>query len=39
VRAATSVNPASVPIPKFAAFIGTLSCELRNQKDTSKHIF
>ena len=26
----------SVPIPKFAAFVGTLSCELRNQRDTSK---
>jgi hypothetical protein len=29
---------ASVPIPKFARFIGTLSCELRNQRDTRKYI-
>ena len=28
----------SVPIPKFARFFGTLSCELRNQRDTSKYI-
>jgi len=28
----------SVPIPKFARFVGTLSCELRNQRDTSKYI-
>src|SRR2546429_5275509 len=27
---------ASVPIPKFANTGGTLSCELRNQRDTSK---
>jgi len=27
---------ASVPIPKFASPGGTLSCELRNQSDTSK---
>jgi hypothetical protein len=27
---------ASVPIPKFASLGGTLSCELRNQRDTSK---
>src|SRR5712691_12506385 len=27
--------PASVPIPKFASTRGTLSCELRNQRDTS----
>src|SRR5262249_62286740 len=27
---------ASVPIPKFASPGGTLSCELRDQKDTSK---
>jgi hypothetical protein len=26
---------ASVPIPKFARTSGTLSCELRNQRDTS----
>jgi hypothetical protein len=26
---------ASVPIPKFASACGTLSCELRNQRDTS----
>ena len=26
---------ASVPIPKFANTRGTLSCELRNQRDTS----
>src|SRR6266705_2441459 len=31
------VRPAtSVPIPKFASPCGTLSCELRNQRDTSK---
>src|SRR5713226_1148799 len=29
-------NAASVPIPKFAYTPGTLSCELRNQRDTSK---
>src|SRR5262249_18217382 len=28
--------PSSVPIPKFASPCGTLSCELRNQRDTSK---
>jgi hypothetical protein len=28
----------SVPIPKFARFFGTLSCELRNQRDPSKYI-
>src|SRR5215472_14914256 len=27
---------ASVPIPKFAIPCSTLSCELRNQRDTSK---
>ena len=27
---------ASVPVPKFAGICGTLSCELRNQRDTSK---
>jgi hypothetical protein len=27
---------ASVPIPKFASLCSTLSCELRNQRDTSK---
>src|SRR5262249_30768712 len=26
----------SVPIPKFASPCGTLGCELRNQRDTSK---
>src|SRR5262245_18094071 len=26
----------SVPVPKFAVICGTLSCELRNQRDTSK---
>src|SRR4029077_14929775 len=29
----------SVPIPKFAIPCGTLSCELRNQRDTSKYMF
>src|SRR6266568_178868 len=29
---------ASVPIPKFASTGGTLSCELRNQRDTSKYM-
>src|ERR671930_1403140 len=29
----------SVPIPKFAKICGTLSCELRNQRDTSKFRF
>src|SRR3989454_4935644 len=29
---------ASVPIPKFANTGGTLSCELRNQRDTSDSI-
>ena len=33
-----SLPPASVPIPKFARFFGTLSCELRNQKDTTRYI-
>ena len=28
--------PDRVPIPKFANPCGTLSCELRNQRDTSK---
>src|ERR1700730_6555025 len=28
---------ASVPIPKFARFVGMLSCELRNQRDPSKY--
>ena len=28
----------SVPIPKFARSVGTLSCELRNQRDPSKYI-
>src|SRR5262249_17854052 len=27
---------ASVPIPKFASPCGTILCELRNQRDTSK---
>src|SRR6266849_1774366 len=27
---------ASVPIPKFASLCGTLACELRNPRDTSK---
>ena len=31
-------RPPSVPIPKFARFVGTLSCELRNQRDPSKYI-
>src|SRR5713226_5809066 len=26
----------SVPIPKFASLCGTLACELRNPRDTSK---
>jgi Tfp pilus assembly protein PilF len=30
---------ASVPIPKFANPRGTLSCELRNQRDTGKSMF
>src|SRR5207302_11126922 len=29
-------EPASAPIPKFASLRGTLSCELRNQRSTSK---
>jgi hypothetical protein len=29
---------ASVPIPKFAHHCGNLRCELRNQRDTSKHM-
>src|SRR5712675_2282561 len=29
---------ASVPIPKFAHHCGNLQCELRNQRDTSKHM-
>src|SRR5207237_2748910 len=29
-------SAASVPIPKFASLCGILSCELRNQRDTSK---
>src|SRR5262249_62175674 len=28
----------SVPIPKFASLCGTLSCALRNQRDTSKSL-
>ena len=40
-RSALRLNSAaastSVPIPKFATFGGTLSRELRNRKDTSKH--
>jgi hypothetical protein len=32
------VRGTSVPIPKFARFVGTLSCELRNQRDTIKYI-
>src|SRR2546426_4796247 len=31
-----SAVQASVPIPKFANTGGTLSCKLRNQRDTSK---
>jgi hypothetical protein len=31
--------PASAPIPKFASLCGTLSCELRNQRSTSKYMF
>src|SRR6266508_3514301 len=30
---------ASAPIPKFASLRGTLSCELRNQRSTSKYMF
>jgi hypothetical protein len=33
-----SLPPASVPIPKFARFFGTFSCELRNQKDTRDEV-
>src|SRR5437660_10283116 len=29
----------SAPIPKFASLRGTLSCELRNQRSTSKYMF
>src|SRR6516162_11645143 len=32
---ASRVLTARVPIPKFAKTCGTLSCELRNQRDTS----
>ena len=32
-------QPASVPIPKFARSLGTLRCELRNLRDTSKSMF
>src|SRR5207253_751626 len=32
-------HSASAPIPKFASFRGTLSCELRNQRSTSKYMF
>src|SRR2546428_12151646 len=31
----TLIPGTSVPIPKFANIFGTLSCELRNQRDTS----
>ena len=34
-RTMVSRVPARVPIPKFAKTCGTLSCELRNQRDTS----
>ena len=33
-----AIRAGSVPIPKFARFVGTLSCELRNQRDTTKYI-
>ena len=36
--AGESSSIASVPIPKFACFAGTPSCELRNQRDTTKYI-
>src|SRR5215207_9415181 len=36
MRARGRVDRASVPIPKFAHPCGTLRCELRNQRDTSK---
>jgi hypothetical protein len=36
LMAAIHVEDSSVPIPKFAMPCSTLSCELRNQRDTSK---
>jgi hypothetical protein len=35
-RTGAKARAASVPIPKFASLCGTLVCELRNQRDTSK---
>jgi hypothetical protein len=34
--AAEHASGTSVPIPKFASLCGTLVCELRNPRDTSK---
>jgi len=38
LRALLPIASASVPIPKFARSVGTLSCELRNRSDPSKYI-
>src|SRR5712691_5186017 len=34
-----ALEPSAPLIPKFASFRGTLSCELRNQRSTSKYMF
>jgi hypothetical protein len=36
IEGAKEPAPTSVPIPKFAFLCGTLVCELRNPRDTSK---